>query len=208
MRKYLFCICILSGLLLTLSGCIRIFPDQPPQQKVLLLNPGPIHIDNHPPVDWQLVVLRPTTNAFLDKDLIGVQDKTSTANYVKGAMWPNELPEMVQNLLLDAFISTKKFRGVGSSTAALIPQYAIAIDIDHFGLLVGEGMTEAPIVTVDFHAQLLDYNTRCVVDNEQFKASRRAKSAEVTSVIDTFNDILNELFHALASWVLTHQRLH
>lgn len=204
MRKYLFCICILNGLLLTLSGCIRIFPDQPPQQKVLLLNPGPINIDNHPPVDWQLVVLRPTANAFLDKDLIGVQDKTSTANYVKGAMWPNELPEMVQNLLLDAFISTKKFRGVGSSTAALIPQYAIAIDIDHFGLLVEEDMTEGPIITVDFHAQLLDYNTRRVMGNEQFKASRRASSVEVTSVIDTFNAVLNELFHALASWVLTH----
>lgn len=191
----------MSGLLiLTLSGCIRIFPDQLPQQKVLLLNPGPIHIDNHAPVDWQLAVLRPTANAFLDKDLIGVQDASFTANYVKGAMWPNELPEMAQNLLLDAFVSTKKFRGIGSSTAALIPQYVLATDIDHFGLLVGEDATEAPIITVSFHVQLLDYNTRRVVGKEQFQANRRAHSAEVASVITTFNEVLSELFHALTSW--------
>lgn len=191
-------------LAVALSGCIRIFPETGDAPKTLLLKPGAISLPEQKPVSWQLLVMEPSVNAHLDTNLIAVEHQASTAQYVEGSEWPDDLPNMVQELVLDAFLSSKKIMGVSTTVTAIDPLFGLQIDVNQFGLKV-LSEKDAPKVLLDITARMIDFRTREVVDMKTFQSQRPASSKKVENVIVAFDAALIQLLTDLTKWTLSHQ---
>ena len=189
-------------LLLLLPSCMQLFPETDPKQKVLVLNPGPVVVADQPAVSWQLIIPRPTAAAYLNTSMIVVNDGSPAVEYVGGAIWSDDVLDMTQDLLADAFLSSGKIRGVGKSVNTLKADYILLVDINEFGLQVG-ALPDQPKVVVEFTVQLVEAETRSSIAVKTFRQQEDAAAPQVDVVAEAFNRALKALFPRLLEWTFS-----
>jgi cholesterol transport system auxiliary component len=152
-----------------------------------------------PAADWTLVVQRPVADKTRGSSRVVVRSDHARLAFYPGIAWLDELPEMVQALLLQAFTDTGRVAGVvrpGSAKA----RYALATEIRRFEAVdAGGGDLE---VELEVQASLLELRSGGMVESRVFTARTPVAPDGVDALTDGFERALDTLIGDLIGWTL------
>ncbi len=113
-------------------------------------------------VKWALAILRPDTAAGLDTDRIALTQPDGTMDYYAKATYPDRLPAIVQQALLDGFESSGRMDAVAREEDALHTDYNLAVEIKDFAAHYNQ-QDGIPAVTVSITVKLTTAHGRDIV---------------------------------------------
>ncbi len=185
-----------------LTGCVHIFPEQPSGVKTIVIRAEGCSAVEGPEVESQLIVERPTTSSELDKNIIAVMGETDTLLYISDTVLSDDLTEVIERATIEAFLESKKIKGVGGNGSGISADYILLSDIDSFGLYVPhKGAT--PEARFEMVGQLVDVKTRKVVSKKRFSAMVPVPAKTVSVVANALNDVVSHVLRDVLTWVLS-----
>jgi len=121
---------LLAGLL-ALAGCS---------------GPAPLTYDLSAPrerparqIGLQIVVSQPTANSPLDSERIVVRSQTMGLTVMPGAQWSDELPDLLQSRIIQAFENARLLKAVGRPSDRLVSDYNLNTEIRRFEIDAARG---------------------------------------------------------------------
>jgi|GEM_PF-2128700 ABC-type uncharacterized transport system auxiliary subunit len=193
----------LLGLCFLISGCVQVFP---PAKKVdaLLITPLSIkeaqQLKMLPAVTWQLIVSEPSLNAYLDKNLVMVEDQSGVVKYLAHVEWPEPLPDFLKSLIVDGFIDSQKIMGVSGSHSHIQPNYLLQLDVNKCHI---QKTADGYQTVLEATAFLIDFKTRKTIGVQPFSGHVKLKSPEKKEIKAAFEQLLTQYMLKLIPWTLT-----
>lgn len=147
-----------------------------------------------------LLVAQPQATAALATDRIMVKPDLASITYLPDARWSDELPAVVQSLLIQSISETGRIAYVGRSDAGPIPDKALLVRIDAFEVSVLEDGT----FEVQIHLDLTMINDRDqrVVATRRFSQSGKVASDDPKLIVAAFQAVLNDLLPSMSDWAI------
>lgn len=150
-----------------------------------------------------LLVARPQASAALASDRIMIKPDAASITYLPDARWSDELPAMVQSLLIRSVAETGRVGYVGLSGAGPVPDTALLVRIDAFEVSArGAGGFD---VTVDVDLTLINDREQSVVATRRFSGSTQSSSDQPADIVSQFQTLMNDLLPNMSDWAI--QRL-
>lgn len=120
----------------------------------------------------QLLVPVPSASDALATARIAVRDNGGSVAYLAGVSWTDQLPPLIQTMLVRAFENSGRVRAVGKPGESLAIDDQVIVDIRAFELDV----TGAPTARVALGVKLLDDRSGKVRTSRVFEVNRPAAS--------------------------------
>ncbi|CAI9402680.1 hypothetical protein ANOBCDAF_00957 [Pleomorphomonas sp. T1.2MG-36] len=120
----------------------------------------------------QLLVPLPSASDALASEQIAVRSHGGSISYLPGVSWSDELPPLVQTIMVRAFENSGRIKAVGKPGESLAIDDQVIVDIRAFELDV----TGSPMARVTLGVKLLDERTGKVRANRVFDVTRPASS--------------------------------
>jgi cholesterol transport system auxiliary component len=147
-----------------------------------------------------LLVTVPNAPAAVSSDRIMVKPNTASITYLPDARWSDELPTLVQSLLVRSIAGTGRIGYVGPSEGGPVPDLALLTRIDAFQVEVtGEDVT----AKIDISLTLLRDRDQSVVKSATFRNQFAAANDEPVAIVAAFQAILDALLPEVANWAVT-----
>lgn len=144
----------------------------------------------------------PTTSGVLTTDRILIRPDAIQAQYLPDVRWGDEVPVMMQTLMLRALENTNGLRYVGRRPLAGSGDYAIVTElVDFQAELSGTGDTA--VVLIRMTSRLVREDDANVVASRTFSANAPAGSTQTADIIDAFNRASDEILIDFADWTMT-----
>ncbi|SFS55096.1 cholesterol transport system auxiliary component [Sulfitobacter marinus] len=147
-----------------------------------------------------LLVARPQASAALATDRIMIKPGAASVTYLPDARWVDELPAVLQSLLIRSISGTGRIAYVGRSDAGPIPDKALLVRIDAFEVNALDGGTFD--VTVDLDLTLINDSNQRVVASRRFTKTTLVASDDVAEIVGAFQSVLNDLLPEMADWAV------
>lgn len=146
-----------------------------------------------------LLVAQPQASAALATDRIMIKPDPASITYLPDARWSDELPAVVQSLLIRSISETGRIAYVGRSDAGPIPDKALLVRIDVFGVnALVDGAFE---VQVDFDLTVINDKDQRVVASGRFSQSEQVSEVSPKEIVAAFQTALNDLLPKMSDWV-------
>jgi cholesterol transport system auxiliary component len=139
-----------------------------------------------PKVTWQLVVSEPNANADLDTSRIALRRNGNVTEYFANAAWTDNVPNLVQSALLQAFEKSGAV-AVGRDVSALVPDYVLQTDIWDFQAEYGGPVAGAH---VRMTAKLVRMSDRKIVQTISTEQKAQSNGTDMQQVISAFEKAL------------------
>jgi cholesterol transport system auxiliary component len=194
---------LLGGAALTLAGCGGgglIGPPSPAPQ-IYVLHPEFGLIADAPTVGWQLVVASPVAPASFDTDRITLERAPNIMDYYAHSQWPDQLPVMVQSLLVEAFEKSGKIRAVGRETDSIRADYILETEIRDFEAFYAVADTP-PNIRVNITAKLLAALSHELVGTTQSVRQAQAAANDMTNITAAFAQAAGAAIGEIVAWSL------
>jgi cholesterol transport system auxiliary component len=190
-----------AGTLLLLAGCggaDLLGPGKAPQ--LYRLNPsfGPV---DGPVVDWALDVTPPQAVDSLDTPRIALFNPPARMDYYANASWPDQLPQLVQNALVQAFEQSGKIASAAPDQAGLRSDYMLLTEIRDFNA-VYDTPDAAPKVKVRIMAKLVQTHARNIVQVQEFSQEAATGANSVDNVVIAASQALTTVLKQIVEWTL------
>lgn len=148
-----------------------------------------------------VIVEIPTTSGVLDTDRILIRPDAIEAQYLPDVRWGDDVPIMMQTLMLRSLENTNGLRYVGRRPLAGSGDYAIVTElVDFQAELTGE---ETAIVTIRMTSRLVREQDASIAASRTFSATVDAASIETPALIDAFDRASDEVLIEFADWTMT-----
>ncbi|MEP3443018.1 MAG: ABC-type transport auxiliary lipoprotein family protein [Sulfitobacter sp.] len=145
-----------------------------------------------------LLVAKPQASAPLTSDRILVKPDAVSITYLPDARWSDELPDLVQSVLVQSISGTGRLGYVGRSDAGPIPDKAMLVRIDAFEVAaLQDGTFEARVV---MDLTIINDSDQRVVGSRQFYQTRAVSSDTPQQIVIVFQEILNDLLPDISDW--------
>ena len=152
-----------------------------------------------------VTVEEPTTTGALMTDRIMIKPSELQAQYLPGARWGEEVPVMMQSLLLRALQSTEGLAYVGREPLGLSGDVAVVSDIIDFqARTLPEA--EAAIVTLRVDVQLVRERDVAILASRTFTAQAQSAGLENDDIVAAFDQASDALLRNFAEWVISGLR--
>ena len=147
-----------------------------------------------------LLVARPEASAAISTDRIMIKPDPASITYLPDARWSDEAPLVLQSLLIRSISATSRVGYVGRSDGGPVPDTALLVRIDAFHVEVLPDGT----LRVDVECALTIVNDRDqrVIGTRAFAQSAPAISDSPTTIVATFQAVLDGLLPTITDWVL------
>lgn len=145
-----------------------------------------------------LLVARPDAPAGINTDRIMIKPSGAAITYLPDARWADELPGVVQSLLIRSIAATGRMGYVGTSEGGPVPDYALLTRIDSFQVDIA---SEAVIAKVDISLTLLRDRDQTVLKTRVFRNQAAAADDGPVAIVAAFQAILDGLLPEMANWV-------
>ena len=145
-----------------------------------------------------LLVAKPQASAPLTSDRILVKPDAVSITYLPDARWSDELPTLVQSVLVQSISGTGRLGYVGRSDAGPIPDKAMLVRIDAFEVATLEGGTFEARVDIDL--TIINDKDQRVVGSRQFSQTRAISSDTPQQIVIVFQEILTDLLPDISDW--------
>ncbi len=147
-----------------------------------------------------LLVALPQASAALATDRIMVKPDPASITYLPDARWSDEIPAVVQSLLIRSISQTGRVAYVGAVGAGPVPDKALLVRIDAFEITVsGAGLFTAKL---DFDLTVINDRDQRIVASRRFTQSEQIASDEPQAIVGAFQRLLNEMLPAMSDWTI------
>jgi cholesterol transport system auxiliary component len=154
------------------------------------------------PLARDVTVELPTTSGVLETDRILIRPDALQAQYLPDVRWGDEVPVMVQTLMLRALENTNGLRYVGRRPLAGSGDYAIVTElVDFQAELAANG--ETAIVLIRMTSRLVREADASVLASRTFSANATAGSTATPVLIEAFDRASDEILIDFADWTMT-----
>jgi len=186
--------------LVLLAGCGGdiLGPGKSPQLYLLKPTFGPI---DGPTVSWALDVASPDAADNLNTPRIALFNPPARMDYYANASWPDQLPNLVQTALVQAFEQSGKIASVASDDAGLRSDYMLQTEIRDFNA-VYDVPDAAPKVKIRIMAKLVHTKARDIVQSQEFSAETEAGANSVDNVVIAASQGLTTVLKEIVEWAI------
>lgn len=147
-----------------------------------------------------LLIARPEASAAIATNRIMIKTGPASISYLPDAQWSDDLPLVLQNLLIRSISGTGRIGYVGQSDGGPIPESALLVRLDAFEVLAAiDGTFNA---NIDMTLTILNDRTQRVVATRRFSQSVVIPDDTATSVVDAFQSGLNVLLPIASDWAV------
>lgn len=179
------------------SGCALMRPPSP----ISILAP---HVEmrtnpDWPEVDWSLQIQRPVADQMRDSDRLLVRRAPSRLQFYSGAAWLDQVPEMLQSIMIRSFADSSRFDGVGRA-GGFRTRYVLATEVRHFEA-VDDGGPDLRVELV-VQANLIHQRAARSVATQTFRREAASSGKSLDPLVETFEAALAGLMSDLAGWTL------
>lgn len=151
-------------------------------------------------VRGNLAVALPDAPAALASDRIVIRPSPARITYLPGARYGDDLPRVVQNLLVRSISATGRAAFVGRAEGAPVPDTAVLTRIDGFDvLLAADGV---PSARIDLVLSLVDDRDQRAIASARFAQTLVLADDAPATIIAGFQALLDVLLPAMADFVL------
>ena len=147
-----------------------------------------------------VLVAQPEATAALATDRIMIKPDPASITYLPDARWSDELPAVVQSLLIRSISQTGRIAYVGSTNAGPVPDKALLVRIDAFEVTVLEDGTFE--VQVGFDLTIINDRDQRVVATRRFAQSSGASGDDPKTIVAVFQAVLNDLLPSMSDWAI------
>lgn len=149
-----------------------------------------------------LLVARPQAPAAIASDRIMVKPNAVAITYLPDARWTDELPLVVQSLLIRSISGTGRIGYVGQSEGGPVPDVALLTRIDAFQLTMPA--PDVFEVSVDMALTLLRDRDQSVITARSFANTAQSPGDTPTAVVAAFQSVLDTLLPSMADWAVAN----
>jgi cholesterol transport system auxiliary component len=153
-------------------------------------------------VSWALAILRPDVTPGLDSDRIALTQPDGSMDYYAKANYPDRLPAMVQQALLDGFERSGRIDAVAPEQAALHAEYNLVSEIKDFGAHYAQ-RDGIPEVRVQLTAKLATAHGRAIVSSFSSNQTLTASANSAGAVAQALRQGLGTAITEIVNWALT-----
>lgn len=153
------------------------------------------------PLARDVIVELPTTSGVLDTDRIMIRPDDLQAQYLPDVRWGDEVPVLMQTLMLRALENTGGLRYVGRRPLAGSGDYAIVTELIDFHAEVAEDGDSA-VVLIRMTSRIVRESDASVIASRTFSTRALANSTETATVIGAFDQASDQLLIQFADWTL------
>ncbi|MCC1493753.1 ABC-type transport auxiliary lipoprotein family protein [Cognatishimia sp. F0-27] len=148
-----------------------------------------------------VIVELPTTSGVLSTDRILIRPNALEAQYLPEVRWGDEVPVMLQTLMLRALVNTGGVRYVGRRPLAGAGDFAIVTElVDFQAEVAADG--ESALVTMNMTSRMVRERDASIIASRTFTASALAPSTETTTIIAAFDTASDALLLDFAEWTM------
>ncbi|TDL81265.1 hypothetical protein E2L08_06220 [Palleronia sediminis] len=146
-----------------------------------------------------ILVARPLAPASIESDRIVIKPDPLSIAYLPESRWPDELPAVMQSLLVRSIAGTGRVGYVGPGEGGPVPDIAVLTRIDAFQVeTVGQGFE----VAVSVNVTLLRDRDQSVIASRAFDQRAAAADDVARAVVPAFQSALNVILPEIADWVV------
>lgn len=145
-----------------------------------------------------LMVEEPATSDALDGRRIALTPSPLEFRYFAGARWTDRAPQMVQDLMIDAFRS--HVADVGSENMPTAPDYRLQSRIVDFQAIYDNGEGTAPRIKVTLDLKLFTRSPMRLAASERITAETRAGQDRMTAIAEAFNKATQDALRQTVQW--------
>ncbi|MFD1344126.1 ABC-type transport auxiliary lipoprotein family protein [Litorisediminicola beolgyonensis] len=147
---------------------------------------------------YNVTVEMPTTTGALDTDRILIKPSPLAAEYLPEVRWGEDVPTMVQSLLLRSLQRTNALAYVGREPLGLSGDIAIVTDVIDFQ---AETAGEGALVRLALSIQLVRESDVTILASRTFTAEAASPTTETEALVAAFDTASDTLLRAFAAWV-------
>lgn len=194
-----------SLLLLALSGCATLGALSTASTPLAVFDlraqvDGPVMQGQ--PLALDVIVELPTTGGVLETDRIMIRPDDLQAQYLPDVRWGDEVPIMLQTLMLRTLENTGGLRYVGRRPLAGSGDYAIVTElVDFQAELAPDGVT--PVVSIRMTSRLVRERDVNILSTRTFAVQTTATSTENAALIRAFDAAADAIMLDFADWTIT-----
>ncbi len=147
-----------------------------------------------------LLVLEPTAPAAIATDRILIKQDPLSVTYLPDARWSDEVPQMVQSVLIQSLAASGGLGFVGLQGAGPVPDTVLLTRIDAFG--VEQQPDGAFQVRVSCDLTVLRDRDQRVLGTRRFAASMPVANDQADMIARAFQRLLDGLLPEAVAWIL------
>jgi cholesterol transport system auxiliary component len=147
-----------------------------------------------------LVVEIPDAGGALDTDRIMIRPNPLQAQYLPGARWTDEAPQMLQTILLRALEDTNALRYVGRRPLGGLGDIALVSELTDLQAEVGP--EDAVVARMRITARMVRESDSEVLSSRSFQARVPIASTETMDVVQGLNAASDVVIGEMVDWVL------
>jgi cholesterol transport system auxiliary component len=152
-------------------------------------------------VDWALAIMRPDMPGGLDTDRIALMQSDGTMDYYAKASYPDRLPAIVQQAVLDGFDASGRIDSVTPEQAALHSDYNLFIEVKDFAAHYGQP-DGIPSVTVSITAKMTTAHGRVVIASLPVVQTGTASANSAGATVQALGQALEAVVTQIVNWAL------
>ncbi len=189
--------------LLGLTGCsaLSALTDATTPLEVYELRaPGDLPVSRGTPLPVAVTIETPTTSGALQTDRIMIRPDPYQAQYLPEVRWSEELPVMVQTLMLRSLESTQALTYVGRTPLGADSAYAVVTEVTDFQAeSAGEG--QPVTVRLRMRTSIVRESDVQIVAARTFGATAQSPETDVANLVRAFDSASNVMMRDFALWV-------
>jgi ABC-type uncharacterized transport system auxiliary subunit len=147
-----------------------------------------------------LLVLEPTAPAAIATDRILIKQDPLSVTYLPDARWSDEVPQMVQSVLIQSLAASGGLAFVGMQGAGPVPDTVLLTRIDAFG--VEQQSDGAFQVRVSCELTVLRDRDQRVLGTRRFAGAVPVNNDQADTIARAFQHLLDGLLPEAVAWVL------
>ncbi len=157
-----------------------------------------------PRSNQQLLIESPLASAGLDTARIALRTAPTNLDYYANVNWTDRAPAMIHDLLVESFERSRAINAVGRDSAALRSEWILRPELrDLQAEYPGDPTRTVPVVRVGVAVKLVGAQRRAIEATETFEAAIPAQDGSFSSVVDAFDQALDQVLSAAVAWTLS-----
>ncbi|MEL6913179.1 MAG: ABC-type transport auxiliary lipoprotein family protein [Pseudomonadota bacterium] len=146
-----------------------------------------------------LLVLEPQAAAAVSTDRILIREEALAVTYLPDARWAQELPAMLQMIVVQSLASTGAFGFVGPQGAGPVPDAVVLMRLDAFGAERGpDGQFS---LRVAYDVTILRDRDQRVLGTRRFQEQEPIADDRTGTIVQGFQSVLETLLPETVDWI-------
>jgi cholesterol transport system auxiliary component len=192
------------GAALALAGCASLFVPAP--RRLYRLTAPRDFSPALPHSTAALAIERPQAPAGIDASRIALARSPLTLDYYADAEWTDRVPDLIQDLLLDAFENSGALTAVDRGSVGLRAGFVLGTEIRHFEAVYG-GDGQLPQVWVEMFVRLVAARGRAIAGQSRFEQRVAASANDVPAVVAAFDAATTTVLRDIVVWTVGNAAL-